>query len=445
MELCKRNFFIGSKDVVEIFAKEYSKKFWMQTAMMFDELIFSLKENNLDLFKVKIVSKKLGISERFVRKGINALVDLKILDKKRTETFAYIINTEELLKKLKFKTLKEVFVSRTRYVSSSIFELLKTKNDLTDIKCVKLYCLMKYMSQSNPNSECLITYDYICKNFICSLNTSKAYLQKLQDCKLIKIIEKKQYSVINEQDIKYVDNSVGNSVDNSYLHFALFDNICQNVESAYSNKEGINIDKEICGFSCEKGKEKEKETPEEKILGVPLEKTPPRTVNDQKEPDNTINYLELTKISTVLEEKDSVNVESTITNKKTSKKRDKQKIQISKSVASERKLLTNKKKQLKPELKSFEELIPYELNIIEYENFIYRLEKRCEFKFSSNFIKKLVRKLSEKYSHYKFKNLKSVENYFCKAMENELLDTKLTNNMNFRYNAEVKESRYFIK
>ena len=180
-------------------------------------------------------------------------------------------------------------------------------------------------------------------------------------------------------------------------------------------------------------------------MGVTLEKTPPHNVNDQKEPDNTINYVELAKMSTVLEEKDSTNVESTITNQKASKKRDKQKIQISKSVASERKLLTNKKKQLKPELKSFEELIPYELNIIEYENFIYRLEKRCDFKFSSNFIKKLVRKLSEKYIHYEFKNLQSVENYFCKAIENELLDTKLTNNMNFRYNTEVKESRYFIK
>ncbi len=148
-------------------------------------------------------------------------------------------------------------------------------------------------------------------------------------------------------------------------------------------------------------------------------------------------------MSTVLEGKDSVNVESTINNKNTSKKRDKQKIQISKSVTSEQKLLTSKKTQLKPELKSFEELIPYELNIIKYEDFIYRLEKRCDFKFSSNFIKKLVRKLSEKYSHYKFKNLKSVENYFCKAIEHELLDTKLTNNMNFRYNAEVNQNRRF--
>ncbi len=275
MEICKRNFFIGSKDVVEVFTKKYSRKFWAQTAIILDELIFSLKENKLDLFKVKIVSMKLGVSERFARKGINALVDLKILSKERTKTFTYVVNTDELLKKLKFKNLEELFISRTRYVSSAIFNILKTKNDLTSIKCVKLYCLMKYMSQSNPNSECLITHDYICKNFICSLNTSKAYLQKLQDCKLIKIIEKKQYSVINEKDIKYVDKSADNSVDNSYLHFALFDDNCQNVESAYSNKEGKNIDKGIYGFSYEKGKEKEKETPEQKIFGVPSEKTPP--------------------------------------------------------------------------------------------------------------------------------------------------------------------------
>ena len=125
MELCKKGFFIGSKDIVETFAKENSRKFWAQTAIMFDELIFSLKENKLDLFKVKIVSMKLGVSERFARKGINALVDLKILSKERTKTFTYIVNTDELLKKLNFKNLQELFISRTRYVSSAIFNILK--------------------------------------------------------------------------------------------------------------------------------------------------------------------------------------------------------------------------------------------------------------------------------------------------------------------------------
>lgn len=443
MELSKRNFFIGSKDVVEVFAKEYSRKFWLQTSLIFDELIFLLKSNDLDLFKVKILSKNLNISERFVKRGIDTLVDLKILDKKRTKTFTYVVNTQEILKKLKVNNLQELFFSRTRYVSNAIFDILKTKNGTSDIKCIKLYCLMKYMSQSNPNSKCLITYNYICKNFRCSLNTSKAYLQKLKDCNLINIIQNTEYSVINEKDIKYVDNSVDNSVDKSHLHFALFDNICQNVQSAYSNNQGTNIDKEIYGFSCEKGKEKEKETLEEKILGVPSKKTPPPPLNFEKQPTDIFNHIELPKINHIIEEKEVVKVQSTIKDKKAIKKRYNKEIDILLYENLKQKNIIKCKSNLKLELKSFEELIPYELNIIEYENFIYRLEKRCDFKFSSNFIKKLVRKLSQKYNYYKFKNLESVENYFCKAIENELLDTKLTNTTNFRYNYEANENKRF--
>lgn len=450
MELFKRNFFISSKDIVETFAKECSNKTWIETALIFDELIFLLKSNDLDLFKVKIISKNLNISERFVRKGINSLIDLKILDKERTKTFTYVVNTEEILKKLNVNSLQQLFISRARYVSSAIFDILKTKNGMSDIKCIKLYCLMKYMSQSNPNSKCLITYNYICKNFRCSLNTSKAYLQKLNDCKLINIIQNTEYFVTNESDIKYVDNSVDNSikyvdnsVDKSHLHFALFDNNCQNAESAYSNNQRTNIDKEIYGFSCEKGKEKEKETLEEKILGVPSKKTPPPPLNFKKQPTDIFNHIELPKINHIIEEKEVVKVQSTTRDKKAIKKRDNKEIDILVYENLKQKNIIKCKSNLKLGLKSFEELIPYELNIIEYENFIYRLEKRCDFKFSSNFIKKLVRKLSQKYNHYKFKNLESVENYFCKAIENELLDTKLTNSMNFRYNSEVNQNRRF--
>jgi hypothetical protein len=443
MEAFKTIFFVGSKDIVEAFVKEeVDKRLWLQTCVVLDELIFLVKKDSLDLFKTKIISNNLNLSERFVRRGINSLVDLKILNKKRTKTFTYEVNTQEILKKLKVKSLEEIYVSRTRYVSSVLFETLKTKNDLADIMSIKLYCHMKYMSQSNPNFICLITDSYICKNFFCSINTAKAYLRKLEAFNLIKYIEKEQYSVLNEENVVYVDNYVDNfdnyvdnSVDNFNLHFELFDDINQNAKSAYSNNQGTNIDKEIYGFSCEKE--------EEKILGVPLEKTPPPTLDSQIEVNHTINYVELAKMSSVLEAKATLNVESTITDEKASKKRDNQKVEFLKSVISEQKLLGSEKIKLKPELKTFEELIPYELNIIKYEDFIYRLEKRCDFKRSSDFIKKLVRKLSEKYSHYKFKDLDSVENYFCKAIENELLDTKLTNSTNFRYNYEINENRRF--
>ena len=434
MQAAQRNFFVGSKDIVETLARESSGILWIQTSVILDELIFLLKSNCTDLFKVKIIAENRSISESFVRKGIKKLIDLKIINKKRTKTFTYEINKEQLLEKLKVKSLEELYISRTRYVSNALFTILRTKSDLAHIRCVKLYCHMKYMSQSNPNYKCVITYNYISKYFNCSLNTSKSYLEKLRSFNLIKSVEKTEYFVVDENNIDYVDNfednSVDSSVDNSNLHLRVFDNNRQNLISVYSNNQIRNIDKEIYGFSCEKGEEKE----EDKFLGVPLKKTPPPSID-------TIQDIELPKINDVIEEKGVVNVQSIINNHDCVKKRYKKKIDRLVYESFKQQNINKSKINLKPELKTFEQLIPYELNIIEYEDFIYRLEKRCEFKRSSNFIKKFVKKLSEKYSTYKFKDLKAVENYFCKALQHELLDTKISNNINFRYNYELDENK----
>ena len=67
------------------------------------------------------------------------------------------------------------------------------------------------------------------------------------------------------------------------------------------------------------------------------------------------------------------------------------------------------------------------------------------FKFSSNFIKKLVRKLCLKYSHYRFKDLQAIEKYFVKAIYNEMMSKDIANATNFTYKYEADSLRRLDK
>jgi len=395
MEKCK---FIGIPLVISEFLKNTDITDLRYTELLLSDILYKANKYTSNVFLIKLgcMTHKFNCSTKKIRSSIQNLISLNILIQnkflyKKTE---YRINLKNLFQKLGLESIEEIQKSKKTYIPQKFFSKLTKKNGLSDLKLISIYNQILDLSKGVIGCNFIFEYSRIGVMINCSISTSKRLIKKLISMNLI---------------VKDSNQS----------------NISSKWENNISNIIRINIDKEIYDFVSQKKQEKK--------VRVPSKKTPPPSVKQDGLVYQTNNNSKIDTKSYVLTQKDLSTIQSIINNKKTLKNPFK-----TKNHSKTHKSTDNyQKTDFKPQLKTLEQILFEDLNIIEYENFIYRLEKRHNYMFSENFIKKLVKKLSQKYCHYKFASIRAVENYFYKALMYEKMDKTIANSPNFTYRKDI--------
>lgn len=428
-------YFIGIPVVISEFLKDTGIRDLRYTELLLSDILYKANKHTSNIFSINLgcMTHKFNCSTKKVRSSIENLISLNILiqNKFLYKKSKYRINLKNLFEKLGLESIEEIQKSKKTYIPQKFFSKLTKKNGLSDLKLISIYNKILDLSKGVIGCDFIFEYNNIGVMINCSLSTSKRLVKKLISMNLIvkDFNQSNTFKLVKNElfDIKFpnMDKSVDKSVDNSIGDFLSFAKVSSKWENNISNIIRINIDKEIYDFVSQKKAEKK--------VRVPSKKTPPPLTKQDELTYQKKNNSKIDKKRCILTQKDLLTIQSIINNKETLKNPFKTKKQSKTHTNTYNYPKTN----FKPQLKTLEQILFEDLNIIEYENFIYRLEKRQNHMFSENFIKKLVKKLSQKYSHYKFGSLRSVENYFYKALMYEKMDKTIANSPNFTYRKDI--------
>lgn len=431
--------FIGIPIVISEFLKDTGILDLRYTELLLSDILYKRNKRTSNVFSINLndIKSKLNCSIKKIRSSIQNLISLNILIQKKSlyEKTQYKFNLKNLFQKFELKSIEEIQKSKKIYIPQKFFSKLTKKNGLSDLKLIFIYNKILDLSKGVIGCDFIFEYSHIGVIINCSISTSKRLVKKLISMNLIvkdfnqancfRLVKNELFDLKFSNVDNSVDNLVDNSVDNSAGDLLSFAKISSKWENNISNIIRINIDKEIYDFVSQKKAEKK--------VRVPSKKTPPPLTKQDELTYQKKNNSKIDTRSYVITQKNLLTIQSIINNKETLKNPFKTK----KHTKTYKNAHNYQKIYFKHQLKTLEQILFEDLNIIEYENFIYRLEKRNNHMFSENFIKKLVKKLSQKYSHYKFRSLRSVENYFYKALMYEKMDKIIANSQNFTYRKDI--------